>query len=416
MKNIKHPNGFLYFIVYILIYPVLKTFFNLKVDRSGYRPPKGPFIVLCNHISFMDFLLVMLTVYPRRLNAVTAQKFFLHRPLDKFLPVMGCIPKNLFDPDIRAVMGVKTVLKRGGRILIFPEGRCTVAGDYMGMHKATGKLVKKLEVPVISCRIEGSYTCMPFWRKGIRFGQTRVTLANLFSADDIKDMPVEEINRRIDARLSGADMPPPKPLRTFLSRRLAEGLHNILYLCPKCGRELTLKTKGCTIWCTACGNTATMDKYAKLTPAPGSAVPEDVQSWYREQTEYEMGLLHEDMEPLSVQVTVRTPGPPGSGMKPCGDGLLTFCPEGWRYEGGLSGERADLFFPVDTVPAMPFDPDEDFQIYANGQFYDFMPEDGRLCAKYATIGECAYWRFAGNVQMTPGRNGGFERGLRQKAR
>jgi hypothetical protein len=294
-------------------------------------------------------------------------------------------------------MGIKAVLKRGGRILLFPEGRCTVAGAYMGMHKATGKLIKKLNVPVVSCRLEGSYACMPFWRKGIRLGQTRVTLQNLFSAGETQPLPVEEINRRIDARLSGTDAPPSKPLRTFGARRLAEGLHNILYRCPGCGRELTLTTGKNTIACTVCGYSLTLDRTGL----------DRVQDWYREQTIAEMRRLSEDMEPIVIPVTIRTPGAQGAGMTPCGTGRLSLTPKGWHYGGELSGERVSLFFPIDTVPALPFDPDEDFQIYAHGSFYDFMPEDGRLCSKYATIGECAYWRFASNVQMTPGQNGGF---------
>ena len=85
----------------------MKLLFRLKVDRKNYDPPKGPFVVVSNHVSFMDFLLVMLSLYPRRLNAVAAQKFYFYRPLDKLLPMMGCIPKNLFDPDVRSIIRIK---------------------------------------------------------------------------------------------------------------------------------------------------------------------------------------------------------------------------------------------------------------------------------------------------------------------
>jgi len=272
--RVKRPNRVIYGAVYMLAYPPLKLMFRLKVDREKYRPPAGPFIVVANHISFMDFLLVMLAMYPRKLNAVAAQKFFFYRPLNKLLPMMGCIPKNLFDPDIRSIKGIKSVLNGGGRILLFPEGRCAVAGSYMGIHKSTGKLVKNLGVPVISCHIEGADTCMPLWRggvKGMRFGRERVTLAELFSAEDTQSLSVDEINNAIDARLGGLDTPPPaRPFRVLTARQLTAGLQNLLYYCPKCQRELTLETKGNIIRCTACGNTAEMDRTAKLTPGPGS--------------------------------------------------------------------------------------------------------------------------------------------------
>ena len=410
--KIQKPNGFLYGVLYLLIYPVLKILFRLKVDRRQYNPPKGAFIVVSNHQSFMDFLLVMLTVYPHRLNAVAAQKFFFYRPLNKLLPIMGSIPKNLFETDLRSIMAIMEVVKRGGRLLLFPEGRCSNHGPYMGMHKATGKLIKKLNVPVVSCHIEGAYTCMPFWRKGFRCGRIRVTLADLFSTADTQAMTADEINSRIDARLSGRDKElssiGAKPLKVFRARRLAEGLENILYYCPVCQREFTLKTAGNSIYCTVCGSTATMNRNAELLSTEACALPKTVSQWYKVQVLHEMQLLLDGMEPLGTEVIVRMPLDAGRGLAVCGQGTLWLDSEGWRYEGELSGENVQMFFPLATVPAIPFDPNDNFQIYANGNFYAFTPKDNSCaCAKYAIVGECAYWRFASVVQMTPGYDSGF---------
>ena len=407
--KIKKPNGVLYFLVFILMYPVLKLLFRLKVDKSGYDPPKGPFIVVSNHCSFMDFIVVMLALYPRRMNAVAAQKFFYYRPLNKLLPAMGAIPKYLFDPDIRAIRGVMAVIKRGGRILLFPEGRCSTDGAYMGIHKSTGKMIKKLAVPVISCRIEGAYTCMPFWRKGVRLGRERVTIAGLLSAEEAGAFSADEINSAIDARLGGADTrAPAKPFQTLRARNLTQGLQNILYWCPKCGSEFTHETFGNTIRCTACGNSAELDREAKFTPSEGSVAPESVHAWFRDQNRHEMRLMKEDMPPISAHVSVRMPSDvEGRGMTHRGNGVLSLSPEGWRYKGELSGEQTELFFPIDTVPALPIDPEDDFQIYAHGVFYMFTPDDPRTCVKYSSLGECAYWRFASGVQMTASYDSGF---------
>ena len=407
--KVKKPNAIIYFLVYILVFPMLKVMFRLKVDRSNYETPKGPFIVVSNHSSFMDFLIVMLSLFPRRLNAVTAQKFFLYKPLNKLLPMVGCIPKNLFDPDVRSIVGIKTVLKRGGSVLMFPEGRCACDGVYAGIHKTTGKLVKKLCVPVVSCYIEGSYTCMPFWRDGIRFGRVRITIANLFSSEDLQALSIDEINAALDARLGGYDaLPLKKPLCTFGIRRLAEGLQKILYWCPKCEQEFTTETKGCRIYCTACGNAAEVDRYMVLDPTSGSRVPKDIHSWYKEQAQYEAKRLAEDMEPVSVHVNVKLPSDvPGGGMSYCGSGVISLDPKGWHYKGGLKGEQVSLFFPIDTVPALPIDPNDVFQIYAHGTFYMFSPDNKRECVKYSVMGECAYWKFASPVQMTPRKDSGF---------
>ena len=445
----KTPSGLLYFICYLLLYPFLKVFFRLKVDRSCYSLSKGPCIVLANHQSFMDFILTMLTVYPRRLNAVAAQKFFYYSPLDKLLPAMWCIPKCLFDPDPRTISRCIDVVSRGGSLLLFPEGRCSYEGTYIGMHKATGKLIRKLGVPVVSCHVEGSYFCMPIWRKGFRLGRLRVTLANLFSAEDTQIMEVEELNRRIDTRLSGADtLPPVKPFRVFRARRLAEGLENILYYCANCKSEFTLETDRNIIRCSACGSFAEIDCYERLKSGQGSGLPETVQEWFREQVAHEMrsleglrlrsiGMGHvsgenrsevyrvdsvddadsadntdksdaiSSMPPESpiklaeVQVILRMKATVGKGLEQCGRGKLVLDSKGWHFTGELRAENVNLFFPIDTVPAIPFDPNDNFQIYSDGVYYAFTPCDNpRACAKYAIIGECAYWRYAREVKMT----------------
>jgi len=410
--KVKRPNAFLYFIIYILVYPLLKLFFTLKVDRSGMEIPKGAHIVLANHFTMIDFLFVMLALYPHHLNAVTAQKYFLTRPLHKFLPTMGCIPKNMFDSDVRSIINMKTVLNRGDGILLFPEGRCSSSQAYAGIHKSTGKLIQKFDVPVISCYIEGAAVCIPHWRKGFRCGRIRVTFRNLLSQTDIKSKTVDEINEAIDARLSGAEGALPvstkKPFQTFSAKRLAEGLHQVLYFCPKCKMEFTMVTKGNTIRCTACGNEATMGRDARLTPSPGSVAEGEISLWFRDQVRHEMQSLSEEMKPLIDKVKVRMPSStPGGGTIESGFGIMKLDPKGWHFEGEISGESVNKFFSIESVPAMSYDHNENYQIYSGGDYYQFAPEDPRKCIKYVIIAECMHWKFSPRILMTPGANSGY---------
>jgi len=408
--NVRRPNPFLYFLAYTLIYPALKICFKVKVDRSSLEMPKGAYIVLANHITMLDFLLAMLPLYPRRLNAVTAHKWFLSKPLNTMLPKVGCIPKNMFDPDVRSIISMKTVLNRGDSILLFPEGRCSSSQVYTGMHKSTGKLIKKFNVPVISCYLEGAEVCVPHWRKGFRFGRIRVTYKNLFSADDTQAFSIDDINTAIDARLSGTEGASPviKPFQTAFSRRLAEGLHQILFYCPKCKMEFTMTSFSNTIRCTACGNEATINRDSSLTPSPGSIAEKEISLWYKEQVKQIMSTLTDDMEPITENVKVRMPSSvQGGGMVDSGFGVIRLEPKGWYYDGELSGEKVNLFFPVETIPAISYDHYDNFQIYYAGDFYMFIPENLQNCIKYVILAECLHKKFSPRALMTQGNNSGF---------
>ncbi len=401
--KIKRPNGLLYFVGFIFGWTALKLLFRTKFDKSNYDPPKGPCVILCNHCSFMDFVLANVALYPRRVHNVAAQKFFFFRPMSWLLPMMGAVPKNLFDADARAIMAIMAVIREGGRLLLYPEGRCSVGGGYAGIHKSTGKLIKKLGVPVLSCHLEGSYLCMPFWRDGFRPGRTRVTLSNFLSADEVRELGADEINTRIDRRLSGYDTAPPKkPFVVFKRKRLTSGFEKTFFWCPGCGGDFTLGSRDNSVICSACGLEAELDVFGAFHTRRGEAVPGTTVEWYRAQAEYCTSLLREDMEPIKTRVAVKMPLGIGLGMDVRGHGELALDDKGWRYTGSIGGESADLFFPLSSVPAVPYDPDDNFQIYSGGSFYSFIPENPLACSKFALLGECAYRRFVSPQQMTPG--------------
>ena len=406
--HVNAPNRLIYFFVFIIFYPLLRLFFRIRIDKQDLILPEGAFIVVCNHTSFVDFLFVMLALYPRRLNAVTAKKYFYFKPLHRLLPYMGCIPKSLFDPDMKAVKAIASILRRGDRILIFPEGRCSVDGRYAGMNRATGKLIKVCKVPVIGCQIQGAYNCMPFWRniKKSRTGRILIQISNILSIEDVQERSIEEINHAIDHFFTSETFSlKRKPLKVFRRWNLTQGLDQVLYYCPVCKQEYTLVCKRNIIYCSNCDSTAKMDAYQSFDSLH---LPSTIHEWYRLQVLHEHELLSEDMERIHIPVSVKSYGAIGEGIIDAGLGVVSFDPKGWYYEGSYFGNTISLFFPIDTVPALPFDPGDNFQINANGMYLQFTPDNKKSCAKYATLGECAHWRYASQVQLTPSDGTGFD--------
>jgi hypothetical protein len=252
---------------------------------------------------------------------------------------------------------------------------------------------------------------MPFWRKGIRLGRVKATLRNLLDADAARRLSADAITGLIDARLSGADAEPPeKPLKLLRAANLTQGLLNILYHCVNCESEFTLETEGNTVRCRACGFAAEMDKSGVFTPLTAfekntPAAVLNVHSWFKLQTAREARAAEnlDNAGQIRVAVSVRMAAGFGKGLVWCGRGVVSLDAKGWRYEGGLKGGEVSLFFPINTVPAVPFDPNDNFQIYSKGEIYLFTPEENpAACVKYAVLGEVAYKRFASPSEMTDG--------------
>jgi len=408
-KKKKHPigrppNGLLYFFAFVLAYPMAKLLFRLDDGRKDFAPPKGPFLIVANHSTMLDFLLVMLPFYPRRINAIITNRYFFSHRLKRILTTMGCIPKSQFEPDVLSIKRVISVIRRGGSILLFPEGRCSTDGAFAGIHTSTGKLVKHLGVPVISCYIEGAYSCVPHWRKSLKTGRIRVSVNELFTADDTSKLSVEEINDALCLRLSGkSGKRPGAPTGPFREKRLAQGLEQILFWCPCCNKEYTMLSSGNRFVCTACRVIVNLDKNGNLNALHDSALPKSIHDWYMAQAEYLSARLSETMKPLSKTVTIEvTSTSSKNDAVKSGSGNLTLSPVGWAFTGEIEGANTHLAFPIDTVPAIPFEYNGDFLIYAHGNIYRFNASEGVPGTEIAMLGELAHKKFAIKPLITMG--------------
>ena len=75
-NDIRLPNGFLYGLGCRVIEPYLKIKYGFKKDVSAIEGIKPPYLLLCNHLSGMDYLPTAAGMYPQKLSIVTAQHYF----------------------------------------------------------------------------------------------------------------------------------------------------------------------------------------------------------------------------------------------------------------------------------------------------------------------------------------------------
>ena len=197
-KIIKKPDGFIYFIAYHLVKPFLRIKCKVSYDKSGLRGLKGPALVLCPHVSNIDFLLVAVALYPVRPTFVISEHFLARPKLRWILTKMHVIPKKMFCPDIKTIMNILRAKDSGNVTVLFPEGRLPAMGHSLQITDGTADLVKRMGVDVYTVTENGAYKTFPKWGKsGFRPGRIEVTTSKLFDARSISSMTSEEIERAI---------------------------------------------------------------------------------------------------------------------------------------------------------------------------------------------------------------------------
>ena len=166
------PEFLLRFIDWVLI----NTLYRIGVTGLENIPAHGPVLLVCNHVSFMDPLILMGSVR-RPVRFVMHYKIF-QMPFLKFLfkaakaiPIAG----RKEDPEImqRAFAEVDKELAAGNIVCIFPEGGITRDGSIQRFHPGVERILATRPVPVVPLALRGLWGSI-FSRRNSMLGRLRV--------------------------------------------------------------------------------------------------------------------------------------------------------------------------------------------------------------------------------------------------
>ncbi|MFK8137615.1 MAG: MFS transporter [Bdellovibrionales bacterium] len=147
-------------IIYAIIPDFTLRFIAWIIARLMYRingkgfdeiAEKGPGVIVSNHVSYVDWLLVMACV-KRPVRFVMYYKFFKIPVVKSLMKQAGVIPiagKNE-SPEIlnQAFLSINKALKNGELIAIFPEGGLTRDGELKEFRTGIDKILEANPVPV----------------------------------------------------------------------------------------------------------------------------------------------------------------------------------------------------------------------------------------------------------------------------
>lgn len=254
-----------------------------KINMEGLKPP---YMMLSNHMYFIDFELSALATYPDRVNNVVTIDGFYRRPW--IMELIGAICTRKFTMDLHLVKSINKVLKRGDVLSMYPEARYSPCGTTSYMPDALGKIIKLNKVPVVAVVHHGNYLHTPFWNyRKPRKVPLYTTLTKILDTEQIKSMSVEEINAAVREALDYDEYRYQKENGIKITEPFrAEGLHKILYHCPSCGTEYRMNSSGTELFCEECSKRWNLEEDGSLKALSGdtefSRIP-DWFEWEREQ-------------------------------------------------------------------------------------------------------------------------------------
>ena len=109
--------------------------------------PKGGFLLLPNHISWVDAIVLQLAC-PRRIRYIIDQEFY-HKPLlQPFLRIAGCIPIDTRNSRA-AIRAAAEKIASGEIVCLFPEGQLTRSGTLLRLRRGYELIARHANAPVV---------------------------------------------------------------------------------------------------------------------------------------------------------------------------------------------------------------------------------------------------------------------------
>jgi 1-acyl-sn-glycerol-3-phosphate acyltransferase len=181
--------SWLYVVVAVLSWPVLKFVFRLRATGLEKVPAGGGFVLAANHWSNLDPWPLGLPLFPRRFLRFMAKSELFWFPLGSIVRAGGAFPVRRGRGDEEAMARAVALCREGHVVVMFPEGTRRRKGlrkkHEARWHTGAARIALDAPVPLVPAGIAGT-------ERLARLGPLRVAYGPAIELDDLSVLPLEE--------------------------------------------------------------------------------------------------------------------------------------------------------------------------------------------------------------------------------
>jgi 1-acyl-sn-glycerol-3-phosphate acyltransferase len=178
------------------------VWFNLKTYGRENVPQTGGVLLLANHQSYLDPVLV--SVHLKRPVSFMARSSLFKNPFfARFIRSLNAFPVRLGQGDVSAIKECVRQLQEGRALNVYPEGTRTLTGKIGAIEKGIALVIRKACVPVVPVAIDGSFEAWPrgkvlFHPHRIRLIYGKPMLLHELKGDEIVSRLEQALNALLD--------------------------------------------------------------------------------------------------------------------------------------------------------------------------------------------------------------------------
>jgi acyl-[acyl-carrier-protein]-phospholipid O-acyltransferase/long-chain-fatty-acid--[acyl-carrier-protein] ligase len=272
-----------------LVRGLVRGLYRFRVYGADHLPDSGPALIVCNHVSYVDWL-VLWAAAPRRVRFVLWAGYY-RNPLLRFalswarhrtVPIDNRTARPHAVAD--ALAAVAAALDRGEAVVVFPEGRLTRNGQMLPFGRGIEHVLKRAagEVPVIPTVVSGLWGSVWSHYRG-RIGRKRPTtfrrpVSVWFGEPLPKRTPAPEVRAAVaegmaDLALRESDRMPPVPRRFVRTASAWRNAFRVGFVDAATDRKLSFAQGFVAAWMLADWLRAKLASGGRQPPVPASGPP-----------------------------------------------------------------------------------------------------------------------------------------------
>jgi 1-acyl-sn-glycerol-3-phosphate acyltransferase len=157
----------------LILRAILSLVFGFTVEGGDHEPRGGPVVVVCNHVSDLDPLVVGAALR-RRVRFMAKHELF-HVPLLRWwITACGAFPVRRGEPDRQALRTALDILKRNGVLVMFPEGTRGYDRTLRPPEPGAAMLALRTGAAILPVALLGTDRVLP--RDAHRLRRSRITV------------------------------------------------------------------------------------------------------------------------------------------------------------------------------------------------------------------------------------------------
>lgn len=177
--------------------PIMTLLFDLKVYGRQHVPLKGGALLISNHQSYLDPVLI--AVYLERpMSYMAKSELFENKYFAWIIRALNAFPIKQRAGDVGAIKETIKRLQEGYLLNVFPEGARTFTSELGKIEPGAALVIRRAGVPVIPCVIQGSYEA---WPRTVKFPKPHPIAVMYGPPLNVEGLKASEITDLIDRTL-----------------------------------------------------------------------------------------------------------------------------------------------------------------------------------------------------------------------